>query len=60
VGDYYQGGLELTRQMREELVESLTIGGVQVAGGLVRQHHEWVGDQRSGYGSTLLLSAGEL
>ena len=50
----------VTIELIQQIEDFLAVGGVEVAGRLVRQNQFWTGDDRTGNGDALLLSAGQL
>jgi hypothetical protein len=44
--------------MREQLVKSLAVCGIEVTRGLIRQHQQRIRGERAGHSRTLLLTAG--
>ena len=46
--------------MREEPMQSLAVGVIQVARGLIGQHHERIGNERACHRRALLLAARQL
>lgn len=57
VGDDDEGLPVLVAQLEEEVVEFGGMLRVEVARGLIGQHHGGMIDQRTGHGKTLLLAS---
>ena len=56
----HEGLAELLAQVEEELVQFAGMGAVEVAAGLIGQHHARVVEERTGHGHPLLLAAAQL
>src|SRR5574341_331882 len=57
VGDEHQGGLAFPVAFEEQVQDRLGVGGVQVAGGLIRKDDSRIVDQGPADGRPLLLAA---
>ena len=60
MSDHDEGGAFLAVEFDEEVEDDATVGGVEIAGGLVGEEDGGLGHEGAGEGDALLLTAAEL